>query len=653
MLYESSGVRVEVDDGIATLWLDFPGEPVNALSLSRLVEIEGGIIAAGATPGIEVLVVRSAKPAGFCGGLDFDSVRNLQMAADRAEFSRSGQQIFSRLASVPMPTLAFLHGPCLGAGLEFALACDTRLAVAGPDSEFGFPDAPQGLIPCWGGATRLARLVGRKSAASLLHSGQILSAREAVRCGLIDDAFCDRRSKIELRTALDRIQRIGSMPRRRPWYRRQTPPAPPVVSSVPWDVFEEVCRAVGRSSEGGEAGERKWYSYLAESESVRSRLELSARPKASAMMVPTVGYAGEWTDETAELVGRAVLRGGRVLVASDDSRPSSILDRYFDSSVKRGFATPLEAERACQRIDRSRHFRDAVFVLESNDGEISISVAGEYSFPLGLPICESGSKLVEIGWGPRANKPSTDRVSGWLSHLGLDPVVVADRPGFVVRRILYAVFDEAVRLAGEGVPIPLIDAVGAGVLPPVGPLVRLDAIGIARLTGSVKRLLPMAAVGTSFYRVGRNGRAVPNDDAGALLWDSRFAAAVSELECSVARPAGILPALVQNREIADRLEYRAINEAARCLDDDPFALPLEVDALAANGAGVFVAAGGPLAIADTRHPIVCVDALQRLAARHGPRFIPCPGLVRRALAGEFFRTASNSESGRAVRLRVA
>jgi 3-hydroxyacyl-CoA dehydrogenase/enoyl-CoA hydratase/3-hydroxybutyryl-CoA epimerase len=146
---------------------------------------------------------------------------------------------------------------------------------------------------------------------------------------------------------------------------------------------------------------------------------------------------------------------------------------------------------------------------------------------------------------------------------------------------------------------------------------------------------------------------VPNPEAGALLWESRFLAAVAEPECNVVRPAGNLPPDQQAREIADRLEYRAINEAARCLHGDPFSTAVEIDLLAAEGAGVFEQAGGPLAVADGRGLVMCVRSLSRLAGRYGPRFAPCPGLVRRAAAGELFRTAAPLPTIRPARRRVA
>jgi enoyl-CoA hydratase len=351
MLYESKGVRVDVDEGIATLWLDFPLSPVNALSPARLEEIAGGISAAVETPSVEILVVRSAKLAGFCGGIDYDFVCGLRRESERAAFARAGQQVFSQLATVPFPTVAFIHGPCFGAGLELALACDSRLAVAGPDSEIGFPDAASGLIPCWGGTTRLARLLGRKTAMHLLRSGQILSGREAVRIGLFDDAFCERRAKIELRTFLDHLQRTGSKPRRWKWPRRRMIPSNSIASTMRMNVFEELCRASMQSSAEGETAERKWFLDCLESNAVQTVLKLPPRIKTANVYHPILEVVEKWTVENAELAGRTALRGGRILVSNEEGESSPFLDRYFETVVNRRFVTPLEAEQARRRIE--------------------------------------------------------------------------------------------------------------------------------------------------------------------------------------------------------------------------------------------------------------------------------------------------------------
>ncbi len=207
MLFESTHVRVTAEYGVATLWLAFPGDPVNALDAPRLKELDSALAAVESNVFINALVARSAKPFGFCAGLHPNVVR----VTDRAAFAHRGQRVFSRLSNLPLTTVAFIDGPCLGVGFELALACDHRLCVATPTTHLGFPDR----FACFGGSNRLRKLMG-KSASAFIESGRTLSGREARDLGLVDRAFCARRAKIELRTFLDELERNPRVPHRTP-----------------------------------------------------------------------------------------------------------------------------------------------------------------------------------------------------------------------------------------------------------------------------------------------------------------------------------------------------------------------------------------------------------------------------------------------------
>ncbi len=205
MLFESAHLRVTAEYGVASLWLAFPGSPVNAWNGARLNELDVALAAIETNPFLNTLVVRSAKPDGFSAGLH-PSVAEI---ADRAALAARGQRSFARLASLPFTTIAFIEGPCLGAGLELALACDHRLCVATPRTLLGFPDR----FTCFGGGTRLRKRIGRRATA-FVESGRTLSGREARDCGLVDRAFCARRTRIDLRTFLDHLERAPRVPDR-------------------------------------------------------------------------------------------------------------------------------------------------------------------------------------------------------------------------------------------------------------------------------------------------------------------------------------------------------------------------------------------------------------------------------------------------------
>ena len=87
---------------------------------------------------------------------------------------------------LPCPTVAVIHGPCLGGGLEFALACRHRIARDDAQTKLGLPEVQLGLIPGWGGTQRLPRLVGLRQALRMILEGATLSAKKAAAAGLVD-----------------------------------------------------------------------------------------------------------------------------------------------------------------------------------------------------------------------------------------------------------------------------------------------------------------------------------------------------------------------------------------------------------------------------------------------------------------------------------
>lgn len=295
MLHESTHIRVSTDDGIGTLWLNPPGGRIGAGVLRELLP---AVAVVASTPGIEILVLRSGTPVGFGRGLEAESCDERLPAL--------GQRVTAALADLPFPTVAFLEGPVIGPGLELALACDDRLAVAGPDSWVGFGELPPG----WGGRTRL-RMRGKRLP-------DRVTAREAVRLGVFDLAFCERRGKIELRTWLDRLQ---FRPHKR---------------AASWrDWFVDAA--------AGYAAERRAFRAA-----VRGGVTV-ADPPPTPRLLRSVGLVGV-SPATRFLAAEWSMRGTAVVWVAGDTGD------LFAEARRRGRLTPLEAEQAGRRV---RHTDDA------------------------------------------------------------------------------------------------------------------------------------------------------------------------------------------------------------------------------------------------------------------------------------------------------
>jgi enoyl-CoA hydratase len=377
MLFESKHIRIASEHGTASLCLGFPGELVNALDLDRLRELDEALKSVASVPSVRILVIRSANPHGFCAGIRPEVLAGLDNPADRAAFSWYGQQVFNRLSQLDAVSIAAIDGPCLGAGLELALACDYRLCVARTTTLLGFPDR----IACFGGSARLHRLIGRR-AERLLISGQTLSGREAWKLGMVSLACCERRSRIELRSFLDRLE------------------PSPFKPDIPVEL-------------SGLAAERRAFaaSIPQANESSQAVSTLNPIPP----FPETVGLLGD-NVEAAHLASEAAMRGRTVMVCGNRGPVFA----GIDAARARGFITPLEAEQAGRRVRSSEtlsEFRRAglVFVADGhNPFRLATAVLPRVVVCLIQPLDDDPSRL-------NRNNPSEIRAPSSWGDLAVFP----------------------------------------------------------------------------------------------------------------------------------------------------------------------------------------------------------------------------------------
>ncbi len=172
-------------DGVLVLSFDRAGTPVNTLAQEVLIELDGLLERLAVDPP-KALVIRSAKPSGFIAGADIKEFQAFDEKGVVADAIRRGQQVFQRLAELPIPTVAAIHGFCMGGGTELALACRYRIASSDPSTRIGLPEVKLGIYPGWGGSVRLPRLVGAPAAFDMMLTGRTLSASAARAIGLVD-----------------------------------------------------------------------------------------------------------------------------------------------------------------------------------------------------------------------------------------------------------------------------------------------------------------------------------------------------------------------------------------------------------------------------------------------------------------------------------
>jgi len=183
--YKSLEIQAS-EQSVLNVLIDVPNESMNVFNDVLLSDLENLLDDLEATDASRAIVFRSGKPSGFLAGADLKQFSQLKTNRDVEAIIFRGQELFRRIANLPMPTVAVIEGVCLGGGLEFAMACDYRVAVDRDETKLGLPETQLGLIPGWGGTQRLPKLVGLTRGVQMILAGKRLDAQRALRHGLVD-----------------------------------------------------------------------------------------------------------------------------------------------------------------------------------------------------------------------------------------------------------------------------------------------------------------------------------------------------------------------------------------------------------------------------------------------------------------------------------
>ncbi|ANN77807.1 enoyl-CoA hydratase/isomerase family protein [Bordetella flabilis] len=179
-------VKLTFDGPCALVTLDRP-DAHNALQFSMLEALSRALDKVAAS-GARAVIVTGAGPKSFCAGADIKELMDRGLMEQR-DGAKLGQHTFDKLAKLPIPSVAVIHGYAFGGGLELAMACTFRIATA--QARMGLPEIKLGLIPGYGGTQRLPRLVGEARALEMVMSGRTLDAVEAERWGLVNRIVAD------------------------------------------------------------------------------------------------------------------------------------------------------------------------------------------------------------------------------------------------------------------------------------------------------------------------------------------------------------------------------------------------------------------------------------------------------------------------------
>ncbi|MGO1068337.1 3-hydroxyacyl-CoA dehydrogenase NAD-binding domain-containing protein [Lysobacter sp. CA199] len=657
------------EDGVLVLSFDREGSPVNTFAQEVLIELDGLLERLALDPP-KGLVLRSAKASGFIAGADIKEFQTFDEKGTVGDAIRRGQQVFQRLAELPCPTVAAIHGFCMGGGTEISLACRYRVASTDPSTRIGLPEVKLGIYPGWGGSVRLPRLVGAPAAFDMMLTGRALSASAARAIGLVDKTaepavLVDTAAALALRGDERPFKQRFRGWASNTWLARKIL-APMLVKQVarkakkdhypaPYALISTWERT-GGGIQAQLAAERKSVVKLSGTPTARNLIRvffLQERLK---------GQGGkEHKIKNVHVVGAGVMGGDIAAWSAYKGFEVTLSDReqrFIDGALERAqalfakkvkdeakrpaVAARLKGDLAGEGADIADLVIEAIIekpeakrelyqqveprmkpdaLLTTNTSSIPLDELREhirrpaqfgglhYFNPVAL------MPLVEIIRHDQMAPETEQRLAAFCKAIDKLPVPVAGTPGFLVNRVLFPYLLEAGTAFAEGIPGPALDKAAVKFGMPMGPIELIDTVGLDVAAGVGAELAPFLGltVPSALANIEPNKRG-KKDGQGLYKWENGRAQK-PELPKDYKAP----------NDLEDRLILPLINEAVACLHDGVVTDGDLLDAGVIFGTGFAPFRGGPIQYVRETGVDNVLARLKQLQARYGDRFAPRPG----------------------------
>jgi 3-hydroxyacyl-CoA dehydrogenase/enoyl-CoA hydratase/3-hydroxybutyryl-CoA epimerase len=656
------------EDDVLWLVFDKSGASANTLSQDVVLELDD-VLAKVESEAAKGLVLRSGKPAGFIAGADVNELREVKSAADIEARLTRAHAVVDRLDRLKLPTIAVIHGYCLGGGLEVALACDYRIATE--DASLGFPEVLLGLHPGLGGTVRAPRLINPLEAMTMMLTGRAARAKRAKSLGLVDAVTPERHVRAAVKAAVAgqlktargsmlagvlKFAPVRSLAAKRMRVQAQAK-APPDQYPAP-SALIDAWEAHGRDAQAMQKAEIASFSQLVAGPAaqnlirvfgLREKLKSLADGKWEGRRVHVIGAGAmggdiaawcAWrgfnvtlADVKAEALGKAVGRAASLFdkIAQKRIDVRDALDRLTPDLHGDGAAVAdLVIEAVPEVLDLKRKIyagveprmrRDAI--LATNTSSIPLDQLSEgLQRPerlLGLHFFNPVSRmqLVEVISHDKVAPEVLAAGRAFLGRIDRLPAPVKSAPGFLVNRALTPYLLEAMVLFDEGVKRETIDQAAESFGMPVGPIELADEVGLD-ICMHVAEMLKA--------NLGRKMPEVPNwlrekvakgelgRKTGKGIYDWKGDKPVKNPE--PAQPTG---------EMTNRLILPMLDVCVGCLREGVVADEDTVDAALIFATGFAPFRGGPLHYARTHGVADICATLMRFSQKYGDRFFPDPG----------------------------
>tara|TARA_B110000483_G_scaffold132862_1_gene158915 strand:+ start:3298 stop:5343 length:2046 start_codon:yes stop_codon:yes gene_type:complete len=623
----------------------------------------------------KALMITSAKKAGFLAGADISEFQDLDTHEQVIAMLQRGQNLFLRVERLKCPTVALIHGHCMGGGMELALACDYRVVEASRDCKLGLPEVKLGIHPGYGGAIRLPRLIDPGQALQLMLAGRILDGRAAKRAGIADIAVHSRYFE-EAGAAL--LKKGKRKPKRD--FKQNVYALPPVRTLVGAMAAKQVAKKASKEhypapyriidfwkeNPGGQES-----AYRAEAESVAKLFADANSVRAIENLVriflldkelKSEGKKTKFEGAHVHVVGAGVMGGdiaawcalSGLRVTLQDAKPEFIapaikrahklfkrklkathlvnaaMDRLIPDPQALGVPqADLIIEAITERLDAKKGLYAA---LEPRMKPDAILATNTSSLPL-EQLCEGLARperlvgihffnpvalmqLVEVVRGENTSDEVVSLALGVVTRIGKLPLEVKSSPGFLVNRVLMAYLGEAMKLYQEGVQPELIDELAVELGMPMGPIELSDTVGLDICQAVAEEMISAFGGGSSdvltkHIEKGNLGR---KSGQGFYTWKKGKA-----VKQKASRGSNDI------KEISDRMLYMMLNESVQCLAENVVRNPDSLDMGMIFGTGFPPFLGGPMQYMRSQGKEVCATRLSELESSLGERFTAKPG----------------------------
>lgn len=663
--------KYEVDSS-QIVWLTIDRKDTNVNSLSREVIAEFDAILDEIKSNTEYkgVVILSGKTSGFIAGADIEQFVLLKNEAEAFELIRQAQEVFEKLASLRIPTVAMIRGFCLGGGLELALACRYRVVEDSSKTILGAPEVKLGLHPGWGGTIRLPELIGVRAAMRMNLSGHPVSAKEAGQIGLADAVVPDRDLERAARYyALEHpakhqaplLDRILANKALRPimgkvLYKQLEKKVKRAHYPAPYAIVDNWVE-YGTTGEKAMVHEAKSISHLILTDTSRNlvrvfflQTRLKAQGKNVRFSVSHVHVAGAGT-MGGDIAAWCALKGMRVtlqdrspeFIAPAIKRAYSLfqkklkvprlvqaaMDRLIPDIEGKGV---VEADIVIEAISENLGIKQAYYqMIEPHLQPHTILATNTSSLPLeelskilskperlvGIHFFNPVAKmqLVEVVKGENTDPQIADQALSFVSGLDKLPLLVKSSPGFLINRILMPYLMEAMAMLEEGIAPSVIDKIAVDFGMPMGPIELADTVGLDVCLAVAEILLAHygGKVPDRLKEMVEKKRLGVKSGQGFYTYKNGHKVKVSETP--IEGPA-------KAKEINDRLILRMINESMACLREKVVTDADLLDAGMIFGTGFAPFRGGPMHYAQHLGMHYVVERLKELQKQFGDRFAP-------------------------------